>query len=128
MAKRHWRTQPRDPHGRWASAGGLAGAAAGAAVGGALGSRAARRRLVPGSVRAESHLGTTRDGKWTGAKVGARYHAPGGRQVVVKAIVGVSRAPQPPKPQPRTNTRTQAARAAQGTPGRKATPSQRLRR
>ncbi|MBB3039587.1 hypothetical protein [Hoyosella altamirensis] len=99
--RRHWRTQPRDRFGRWARSGALAGAAAGAAVGGSLGSTAARKRLVAGSIRSESHIGKTRDGKWNGVKVGARYHAPGGRQVVVKGIVGVSATPTahttPPK-------------------------------
>ncbi|WP_052073512.1 hypothetical protein [Rhodococcoides fascians] len=97
----------RDALGRFASTGGgaAAGAAAGAAIGGALGSKTARSRLVAGSVKSESFVGTSKDG-FTGAKVGARYNAPGGRQVVVKAIVGVSKPKTAPKKKPRAKTAT----------------------
>ncbi|WP_278313734.1 hypothetical protein [Lolliginicoccus levis] len=106
-----WRNQPRDRQGRW-STGMLAGAAAGAAVGGTLASPLALDRMVTGSLKAESHLGTTRDGKWTGAKVGARYRAPGGRQVVVKGIVGISRTPPPARSSAAQRSASTAATAA----------------
>ncbi|MFD4367950.1 hypothetical protein [Rhodococcus sp. NPDC058521] len=97
MARRIYK---RDAAGRFAKTHGrsIAGAAIGGAVGGALGSKTARKRLVAGSVQAESHIGTTKNGKWTGAKIGARYKAPAGREVVVKGIVGVSKPKPAPKP------------------------------
>jgi len=84
-------SQRRDRGGRWTS--GAGGAAAGAAIGGALGSKAARRRIVPGSIKNESFIGTSADGKFHGAKLGAVYTAPGGREVLVKGIIGVSQKP-----------------------------------
>ncbi len=84
-------SQRRDRFGRWTS--GAGGAAAGAAIGGALGSKAARRRIVPGSIKNESFIGTSADGKFHGAKIGAIYTAPGGREVLVKGIIGVSQKP-----------------------------------
>jgi len=84
-------SQRRDRRGRWTS--GAGGAAAGAAIGGALGSKAARRRIVPGSIKNESFIGTSADGKFHGAKLGAVYTAPGGREVLVKGILGVSQKP-----------------------------------
>ena len=105
------RRPKRDSLGRFASSGGsVAGAAAGAAIGGALGSKAARRRVVPGSVKSESFVGTSKDG-FTGVKLGARYNAPGGRQVVVKGIVGVR------NPTVKTLTRHQARTVRQGLRG-----------
>jgi len=83
-------SQRRDRRGRWTSG---AGGAAGAAIGGALGSKAARRRIVPGSIKNESFIGTSADGKFHGAKIGAVYTAPGGREVLVKGIIGVSQKP-----------------------------------
>ncbi|MFI7170440.1 hypothetical protein [Rhodococcoides fascians] len=99
--------QPRDRLGRFTSAGGgaAAGAAAGAAVGAALGSKTARSRLVAGSVKSESFVGTSKDG-FTGAKLGARYSVPGGGQVVVKAIVGVSKPKTAAQKKPRAKTAT----------------------
>lgn len=96
MARR--RTYKRDSLGRFAG-GSVAGAAVGAVVGGAFGSKTARRRYIPGSLQRESHLGTSADGKFTEAKIGARYTAPGGREVIVKGIVGVSKpkVTKPPK-------------------------------
>jgi len=86
--------QRRDRRGRWTSGAGSAGAAAaGAAIGGALGSKAARRRIVPGSIKNESFIGTSADGKFHGAKLGAVYTAPGGREILAKGILGVSRKP-----------------------------------
>jgi len=79
------------PVDRWSR--GAWGAAAGAAIGGALGSKAARRRIVPGSIKNESYVGTSADGKFHGAKIGAIYTAPGGREVLVKGIIGVSQKP-----------------------------------
>lgn len=35
------------------------------------GSKAARRRIVPGSIKNESYIGTSADGKFHGAKLGA---------------------------------------------------------
>jgi hypothetical protein len=84
-------SQRRDRRGRWTS--GAGGAAAGAAIGGALGSKAARRRIVPGSIKNESYIGTSADGKFHGAKIGAVYTALGGREVLVKGIIGVSQKP-----------------------------------
>ncbi len=84
-------SQRRDRRGRWTS--GAGGAAAGAAIGGALASKAARRRIVPGSIKNESYIGTSADGKFHGAKIGAVYTAPGGREVLVKGIIGVSQKP-----------------------------------
>lgn len=103
----------RDALGRFASTGGgaAAGAAAGAAVGAALGSKTARSRLVAGSVKSESFVGTSKDG-FTGAKVGAKYSVPGGRQVLVKAIVGVS-----PKPKTATKKKPRAKTATKKTTG-----------
>ncbi len=87
-------SQRRDRRGRWTSgASGAGGAAAGAAIGGVLGSKAARRRIVPGSIKNESYIGTSADGKFHGAKLGAIYTAPGGREVLVKGIIGVSQKP-----------------------------------
>ena len=87
-------SQRRDRRGRWTSGAGSAGAAAaGAAIGGALGSKAARRRIVPGSIKNESFIGTSADGKFHGAKLGAVYTAPGGREILAKGILGVSRKP-----------------------------------
>ncbi|MFC9790857.1 hypothetical protein [Rhodococcus sp. NPDC127528] len=112
MARR--KSYKRDALGRFAeTAGGpLAGAAAGAAVGGLLGSKTARKRLVAGSIPRESFIGTTKDGKWTGAKIGARYQAPGGREVLVKGIVGVSRKPaiRPTAPGRKTSAGTKLRR------------------
>jgi len=88
------RTYKRDALGRFARVNGaVGGAAAGAAIGGALGSKAARRRIVPGSIKNESFVGTSADGKFHGAKVGAVYTAPGGREVLVKGILGISQKP-----------------------------------
>ncbi|MBY4277487.1 hypothetical protein HQO28_26785 [Rhodococcus fascians] len=50
-------------------------------------------------------IGTSKDG-FTGAKVGARYNAPGGRQVVVKAIVRVSKPKTAAKKKPRAKATT----------------------
>ncbi len=83
-------SQRRDRRGRWTSG---AGGAVGAAIGGALASKAARRRIVPGSIKNESFIGTSADGKFHGAKIGAVYTAPGGREVLVKGIIGVSQKP-----------------------------------
>lgn len=113
MAKR--RGYKRDRLGRFASGAGgaVAGAAAGAAVGGVLGSKQARRRYIPGSLKAESHVGTSADGKFTGAKIGARYTAPGGREVVVKGIIGVS-TPKTSKPTPPPSNASAAKAAMRG--------------
>lgn len=100
------RTYKRDARGQFASVGAAAGAVAGATAGAALSSKTARRRYIPGSLKSESYVGKSADGKFTGAKVGARYTAPGGREVIVKAIVGVS----PPKR--RTPAKAPAASAA----------------
>lgn len=88
------RAYKRDALGRFARVNGaVGGSAAGAAIGGALGSKAARRRIVPGSIKNESFIGTSADGKFHGAKLGAVYTAPGGREVLVKGIIGVSQKP-----------------------------------
>ncbi|WP_019744566.1 hypothetical protein [Rhodococcus erythropolis] len=84
----------RDARGRFARSGGsIAGAAAGAAIGGALGSKAMRKRYVSGSLQDHSRIGTSADGKFTGAKVGAVYRVPGGRQILVKGSIAVSQKP-----------------------------------
>jgi len=88
------RIYKRDVLGRFARVNGaVGGAAAGAAIGGALGSKAARRRILPGSIKSESYIGTSADGKFHRAKLGAIYTAPGGREVLVKGIIGVSQKP-----------------------------------
>ncbi len=122
MARRIYK---RDRLGRFA--GSAAGAAAGAAVGGALGSKRVRARYIAGSLKSESHIGTSADGKFTGAKLGARYTAPGGREVVVKGIIGISTPKQskptpPPSAKAAAKSATSGAKAASGQRATAATP------
>lgn len=71
------RSQPRDSRGRFAR-----GAVGGALVGGALSSKAARRRVIPGSRRVK----VTRSGGYAGVS-----YRVAGRRVDVAARVKVTR-------------------------------------
>jgi len=126
------RAYKRDALGRFARVNGaVGGSAAGAAIGGALGSKAARRRIVPGSIKNESFIGTSADGKFHGAKLGAVYTAPGGREVLVKGIIGVSQKPTAGKMPQSAGSPVSAGttgRKARAGPARSATAGRKVRR
>lgn len=93
--------QLRDAQGRWK-------AGAGAAVG------AARKSYVAGSVKSESYVGTSADGKFKGVKVGAQFKVLGNRTVLVKGIVGVNTKPLPDRAASAARSGAAGTKAASG--------------